>query len=194
MTREIKTDVVIVGGGVGGVAAAIAVAESGLRCVVLEPSAWVGGQLTNQAVPPDENRWVESHGATRSYARFRERVRQHYRDHESLTPAALSAPHLNPGGGWVSRLCCSPRIAHAVLTHMLREASGNGRIEAFTRVHIESVDRDGDTVAAVQLRDDDGQALIVTGSVFLEASETGDLLELGGIEHRLGAEAAQTHD
>ena len=34
---------------------------------------------------------------------------------------------------------------------------------------------------------------IITGAVFLEASETGDLLELGDIEHRLGAEGVNQH-
>lgn len=193
MTREIATEVVIVGGGVGGVAAAIALGESGVRCVVLEPSPWVGGQLTSQAVPPDENRWVETCGSTRSYARFRSLVRQHYVAHESLTPAAAASAHLNPGGGWVSRLCCSPRIAHGVLDHMLLAASGPDRISVLTGFGIASVECVGDRVSAVVAVDAEDNRVVVTGSIFLEASETGDLLELAGLEHRLGAEGIARH-
>jgi hypothetical protein len=193
MNREIATEVVIVGGGVGGIAAAIALGESGVRCVVLEPSAWVGGQLTSQAVPPDENRWVESVGATRSYARFRSLVRSHYRAHESLTPEAMEKDNLNPGGGWVSRLCCSPRIAHGVLERMLREAGAPDRITIMAGFAIESVEHDGDRVKAVVGSDAEGERVVVTGALFLEASESGDVLELGGIEHRVGAEGASEH-
>lgn len=194
MSAEIGTDVVVVGGGVGGVAAAIALGESGVRCVVLEPSDWVGGQLTNQAVPPDENRWVESFGATARYRHFRSMVRDFYRSNESLIEKAQADEHLNPGGGWVSRLCCSPRVAHGVLRSMLRLAGARERMTVLTGFHVESVETHGDRVSAVSGVDDAGNAVVVTGSIFLEASEAGDLLELGAIEHRLGAEGVDEHE
>ncbi|RGC69372.1 FAD dependent oxidoreductase [Micromonospora sp. MW-13] len=58
-TNEGHTDVLVVGGGVGGVgrvAAALAACEGGARVVVVEPCTWIGGQLTSQAVSPDEHR------------------------------------------------------------------------------------------------------------------------------------------
>ncbi|MEL6497117.1 MAG: FAD-dependent oxidoreductase [Planctomycetota bacterium] len=194
MSGEISTDVVIVGGGVGGTAAAIALGEAGVRCVVLEPSPWIGGQLTSQGVPPDENRWVESFGSTRRYRRFRSLVREQYRLHESLTDDALSAQHLNPGGGWVSRLCCSPRIAHRVLRAMIGEAGSGGCVDVFDGFELVGVETDGDRISAVRGVDSEGAERVVAGSLFLEASESGDLLELGAIEHRVGAESAERHD
>lgn len=191
MSREVATQVVIVGGGVGGVAAALALGDAGVRCLVLEPSGWIGGQLTNQAVPADENRWVESFGATRSYARFRSLVRRHYRSHESLTPDAMADDALNPGGGWVSRLCCSPRIAHGVLWSMIADAGD--RITVMTGFDIDAVECDGDRVAAVTGTDGNGERVVITGDVFLEASESGDLLEVGALEHRIGGESSAQH-
>ena len=61
---ERRADVLIVGGGLGGVAAAIAAAGRGLDVVLSEPTDWIGGQLTSQAVPPDEHPWIETHGCT----------------------------------------------------------------------------------------------------------------------------------
>src|SRR5213080_1898225 len=107
-----KVPILILGGGTGGVAAALAIARSGGRCIITEPTDWIGGQLTSQAVPPDENRWIEGDespgffGATASYIDFRSRLRQYYRANRRLTEAARSNPRLNPGNGWVSHICC----------------------------------------------------------------------------------------
>src|SRR5215831_3481186 len=55
--KELAADLVIIGGGLGGCAAALAAARSGLRVILTEETDWIGGQLTAQAVPPDENQW-----------------------------------------------------------------------------------------------------------------------------------------
>src|SRR6266511_359149 len=83
--RSIRADLVVAGGGLGGVAAALAALRSGKRVILTEETDWIGGQLTQQAVPPDEHRWIESHGCTRRYRQYRNLVRQYYRDHYPLT-------------------------------------------------------------------------------------------------------------
>ena len=113
--RELTTDVLVVGAGVGGVAAALAAAELGRRVILTAELDWVGGQLTTQAVPPDEHPWIEECGCTSSYRRFREGVRAYYRRTYPLLHAAHDDPYLNPGQGHVSRLCHEPRAALAVL-------------------------------------------------------------------------------
>ena len=77
--REAQTDILIVGAGVGGVAGALAALKLGKRVILTEETDWIGGQLTSQAVPPDEHPWIESHGCTASYREFRERVCGWYR-------------------------------------------------------------------------------------------------------------------
>lgn len=57
-----KADVVVVGGGVGGCAAALAAARLGKKVIMTEENLWIGGQFTAQAVPPDENPWIEQGG------------------------------------------------------------------------------------------------------------------------------------
>ena len=47
--KDHHTDVLIVGGGVGGVAAALAALRLGRRVTLTEESPWLGGQLTSQA-------------------------------------------------------------------------------------------------------------------------------------------------
>ena len=60
--REIEADVAIIGGGLGGCAAALAALRNGRTVVMTEPTDWIGGQLTQQAVPPDEHPWIEKFG------------------------------------------------------------------------------------------------------------------------------------
>ena len=110
--REMKTDILVVGGGLGGVAAALGALEAGRTVVMSEEYDWIGGQLTSQAVPPDEHSWVEQFGVTRRYRALRNGIRRYYRDHYPLTAASRAWDELNPGAGWVSRLCAEPQRRH----------------------------------------------------------------------------------
>jgi len=76
---ELEADLVIVGGGVGGCAAALAAARNHLRVIMTEETDWIGGQLTQQAVSlPDENEWIETVGGTLSYLNLRKCARDVY--------------------------------------------------------------------------------------------------------------------
>ncbi len=198
MGSTLPVPVLVLGGGVGGVAAALALAKHGIHCVVSEPTGWIGGQLTSQAVPPDENRWVEGvegvSSTTASYQEFRRSVRDWYRTQRNLTPHANKDPLLNPGGGWVSRLCYEPRIGHAVLCDMLAEHVTRGKIRLLLQSEPISAQVEGDRVTSVTLRSTaTGGELTVEPQLILEATETGDLYPLAGIEHTIGAEHRDTH-
>jgi flavin-dependent dehydrogenase len=62
---ELECDVLVVGAGCGGLAAALTAARTGCSVVLTEPTRWVGGQLASQAVLADEHPWIESTGAPR---------------------------------------------------------------------------------------------------------------------------------
>jgi NADPH-dependent 2,4-dienoyl-CoA reductase/sulfur reductase-like enzyme len=116
-------DILIVGGGLGGVAAAPAACRAGRSAILTEETDWIGGQLTAQAVPPDEHPWVERLGVTASYRALRQGIRSYYRQWYPLRSQALALNELNPGAGRVSKLCHEPRVALAVLRAMLARTS-----------------------------------------------------------------------
>src|SRR5699024_2481477 len=89
-----NTEILIVGAGLGGVAAALAAARRGARVVLTEEFDWIGGQSTSQAVPPDEHPWIEDFGCTRSYRAFRDGIRDYYRRAYPLTDAARARADL----------------------------------------------------------------------------------------------------
>ena len=70
-----SADVIIAGGGLGGCAAAIAACRNGLKVIMTEETDWIGGQVSQQGVPPDEHQWIETHGATKLYRDFRNLIR-----------------------------------------------------------------------------------------------------------------------
>ena len=82
--KELFAPVVIVGGSLGGTIAAWSAAKcgNGRKVILLEETDWIGGQLTSQAVPPDEHRWIGEQGCTASYREYRRQVRAYYRNLE----------------------------------------------------------------------------------------------------------------
>ncbi|WP_130441942.1 FAD-dependent oxidoreductase [Kribbella rubisoli] len=184
------TEVLVVGGGLGGVAAALAALRAGRSVVLTEEFDWLGGQLTSQAVPPDEHSWVEQFGVTASYRALRDGIREYYRRHYPLTAASRAMPQLNPGAGYVSKLCHEPRVALAVLEAMLAPYRASHRLQVLQPYRPVAAETDGDRVTAVtvQHRDSDEQ-VTVTAPYILDATETGELLPLTGTEYVTGFEA-----
>jgi len=190
----LRTDVAIIGGGLGACAAAIAAARLGRRVILTEETHWIGGQLTNQAVPPDEHPWIEEFGATVSYRTLRQEIRKYYRAHVPLTAEARTREALNPGNGWVSRLCHDPRVAVAVLHQMMVPHQLSGRLFVMHPHRPISAWTLGDRISGVVVRGLESERdSLIEAPFFIDATPYGDLLELAGVEHVLGAESrAQT--
>src|SRR5438128_762955 len=90
--RETACEVLIVGGGMGGVAAALAAARAGRSVVLAEETDWLGGQMTAQGVSAlDEHRFIETFGGTASYMAMRQAIRDVYRSDYRLQKAVVSS-------------------------------------------------------------------------------------------------------
>lgn len=187
---EMHTDILVVGGGLGGVAAALGACRAGRNVIMTEEFDWIGGQLTSQAVPSDEHTWVEQFGITRSYRKLREGIRRYYRDHYPLTEGARAWGDLNPGAGWVSRICAEPRVSLAVMEAMLMPYRGAGKLKVLQPYRPVAADVEGDTVRSVTVRHrDTGREITISAAYILDATELGDLLPMTGTEYVKGFEA-----
>lgn len=192
--RIINTDIAIIGGSLGGVAAAIAACEAGASVILTEEYAWLGGQATSQGVSAlDEHAHIERCGGTRSYYAFREAIREHYRQTYGVAAMPDGAP-LNPGNGWVSHLCYEPRLAAAVIETMLAPHVAAGKLMILRQhapVAAQFVKNRVVAVRAVSLVT--AQPSTIAARLFLDATDCGDLLPLIGAPYRVGAESrAQT--
>ena len=190
MHREWNSEILIVGASFGGVSAALAAARAGRRVVLTEETGWIGGQATAQGVPLDEHPWIERYGSSESYRQFRRNVREYYRRNYPLTEQSRADRAFNPGAGWVSALCFEPKVGRAVLDEMLAPYLSAGRILLVLHHRPVAVQADGDLIRAVTLQSTGtGELLTVAADYVLDATDLGELLELGKIEHVIGAEA-----
>lgn len=188
--NELKADLVIIGGGFGGCATALAACRNGLRVIITEETDWIGGQSSQQGVPPDEHPWIETHGAPASYRAYREGIRDFYRRFYPLTEVARNNPKLNPGSGGVSRICHEPAISVEVLMQMLMPYIGMGHLQILLNHRIVSADTQSDEVCAVTVENRfNKDNVVLTAPYFVDATELGDLLPLTGTEYVTGAEA-----
>src|SRR5664279_2329181 len=189
-SQELNADVVICGGGLGGCAAGLAALRNNLTVILTEETDWIGGQLTQQSVPPDEHQRIETHGATKLYRDFRTSIRQYYKSNYSLTDAARSDKYLNPGDGSVSKLCHEPRVALAVLLEMLAPFISSGKLILLTEYKIISAEFSGDTIHALKaFNQHEDKSVILIAPYFIDATELGDLLPLTGTEFISGSES-----
>jgi hypothetical protein len=193
MNDRIDTDIAVIGASLGGVLAAWQAASAGSAVVLTAEFDWIGGQLTSQGVPPDEHRLIEHGGASRSYLAMREALRSHYLEQPGFVDNSVMTEGCNPGDGWVSRLCVEPAVAAAYLEDLLAPLAANGslRIVRGARPVAASCAQDGAAkrVTAVTLRGADGALTTIAARWFLDATDTGALIDLAGLPSRLGKEA-----
>ncbi|MCB1161694.1 MAG: FAD-dependent oxidoreductase [Candidatus Krumholzibacteriia bacterium] len=185
---SIAVDVYIAGGGLGGCAAALAACDAGLRVLLSEETRWLGGQATAEGVSAlDENYWVETSGATRSYQRFRALIRDHYRPLCRATPPPA---RLNPGNCWASALAFEPAVGVAALDSLLAPHCASGALSILRRWKPYRAEVAGARVVAVDLVQLDSAARCrVRSAYYLDATALGDLLPLVGAHYTVGAES-----
>jgi hypothetical protein len=188
---EHECDVLVVGGGTGGVAAAIAASRLGMRTIMLEETDWIGGQLTTQGVSAlDEHDFIESFGGTATYYRLRERIRDHYR---RTYPGARDITDLNPGTSWVTHLAFEPRVALAVLWDLMRGPGGSSAVRVELRTKVVAADVRGDQIQGVVAFNFESRSYArYRFKRVVDATEQGDLLVHCGAELSVGAETRET--
>ncbi len=186
----LEADAAVIGGGLGGFAATLALLRNNKTVILTEETDWIGGQLTQQGVPPDENPWIEFTGSTQTYRDFRNAIRDFYRQHYPLTEEAKKNPLLNPGDGAVSKLCHEPRVALAVLSNMLAPYISSKKLILLLNHKVLSAEVNGDLVKSVLIKNLlNNKNTKLIAPYFVDATELGDLLPLTGAEFVTGTES-----
>jgi hypothetical protein len=161
----LQTDVLVVGGGTGGTAAAIQAARRGAKTILVSEFFWLGGMLTSAGVSaPDGNELAAFQ--TGIWGAF-------LRELEKRQPEGLDH-------GWVSFFTYDPRIGAEIFADWVKELPNLHWIAGQTP---EAVLKRGDRITGVRFQNFEIQAQIV-----LDGTELGDLLDIGEVSHRWGWE------
>lgn len=174
-------EVLVYGATPAGIAAAIAAADDGQRVTLIEPTARIGGLVTNGLSHTDFHSFESLTGA---FLDFSQRVEKHY--HETYGPDApqVAASFRGTFG--------EPKVNLAIFQQMLAERKG---LVLATELRLTSVQLNaaGTRIASATFADQDGKPAIQTADVFIDATYEGDLLALAGVPWHAGREGKETY-
>ncbi len=167
MRQTLTTDVLVVGGGTGGTAAAIQSVRRGVQTILVSEFPWLGGMLTAAGVPvPDGNELAAFQ--TGIWGAFLRELQQ--RQLEGLDHA------------WVSFFSYDPQVGAQIFADWVNETN----LQWISDQLPLAVLKQGECVTGVEFEDYTIQAKIT-----LDGTELGDLLALAEIPHRWGWDQAQ---
>ncbi|MEG3968287.1 FAD-dependent oxidoreductase [Microcoleus sp. T2B6] len=165
MSPTLKADVLVVGGGTGGTAAAVQAARRGAKTILVSEFPWLGGMLTSAGVSaPDGNELAAFQ--TGLWGAFLRELQQR-----------------QPGGldwGWVSFFTYDPRTGAEIFADWVKCLPNLHWISGQTA---QDVLREESRISGVRFAD-----FTVSAKITLDATELGDLLALAEVGHRWGWE------
>ncbi|MGF1540806.1 MAG: FAD-dependent oxidoreductase [Pleurocapsa sp.] len=163
--QQINTDVLVVGGGTGGTAAAIQAARRGVNTVLVSEFSWLGGMLTAAGVcAPDGNELMA--WQTGLWGAYLRELRQR-----------------QPGGldhGWVSLFTYHPHIGKAIFRDWVTAIPNLQWIWGYQPL---AAIKQGDRLIGVRFTD-----FLIKAKIIIDGTELGDLLALADLPHRWGWE------
>ena len=181
-------DIAIIGGGLGGISAAIASARNGKKVFLSEETYMIGGQVTSQAVPPDEHPYIEKYGRTDLYHEYRQLVRRYYKDYYPVN--IKDSDKINPGNAWVSEISHEPVVSWRVLQSMLHPYIVAGLIDLHLDTRPIAAHVEADEIQFVVMENKE-RTFEVQAKYYLDATELGDLLPLTNTEYVTGSESKE---
>jgi hypothetical protein len=188
--KTVKSQIIICGASLGGTLAAYSSAKEGKDVVLLESTKWIGGQLTSQAVPPDEHPWIEDQGCTKTYREYREKVRDHFRALDGFSEEVKKERFFCPGASEVSFVAHPPKLALSILKEMLAPYVTAGNLKIYTEAKLLECITEGDDILGV-IYEISGEQIRFEGEYYLDGTDIGDLIKLSGAEYRVGAESRE---
>ena len=159
--RTEECELLVVGGGLSGVAASYEALLAGKTVCMTEITDWVGGQISSQGTSALDERTTQRSQLffPKGYLEFRERIAEYYNG-------------LNPGDCWVSESCFLPRDAHQVMWEQLQDAEkrGNGTLKWFPATVVKDL-----TIEAVP---EEGTSKQITSAIAIQHSPRSEYLPL----------------
>lgn len=168
--EERRFDVVIVGAGSGGCAAAIQAARMGMSVALIEESDWLGGQMTGAGVSTMDDK---ARTRTGIYLEFITKIREFY---------SSSKTNVNICYWGGDTIAFEPWVGQKILRDMLREA---GLVTIVLKAKPVSLNIVENKIIS-SIFSVDGKETYFSAKIFIDATECGDLIAMSGARYRAG--------
>ena len=170
--EQIKKDIVVVGGGPGGLAAAVTAAREGASVLLVERNGYLGGQL-GSGLPFlafwDKKRRQVIGGFAQEFVDRLQEAGASYG--HAYCPHHLSTTLIHP---FYSRILCF---------EMVKEAG----VELLMHCELSGVKRSGNRIESIIVTGK-GQPIEIKADIFIDGTGDGDLAAMGGAECEKGNE------
>jgi hypothetical protein len=167
--RTIDTDVLVVGGSTGGIAAGIQCARMGVRTIIIEQTTWLGGMLTAAGVSCTDGNDELPGGM---WQEFREALYTHYGTRNLFT-------------GWVSETCFEPHVGDSIFKAW---AAQEKKLSVEYGWYFEKVIKKGNEVKGAVFINKKGELLTVTARITVDGTDLGDVFAAAGAGYDIGME------
>ena len=166
-------DIIIAGGGTGGISAAIQAARMGASVLVVESSTWIGGQATAAGVSTMDDMSRQKSGI---YLEFIDRIKSYYDSRGKSMGTCY----------WDSRsLAFEPHIGQEAFISMINEARRRGTLEFLMNSEITGVAKTKNAVSSVTVKTPSGSRNY-SCKILIDATEYGDVIPLTNTPYRAG--------
>ncbi len=166
--RSFQTDVLVIGGGAGGTAAAIQSARLSVKTILIEPTQMLGGMLTAAGVScTDGNDQLPSG----FWEEFRQALYKHYGQNK-----------LN--SGWVSNTNFEPHVGDSIFKALARKEK---KLTVHFGFRFENILKDGNKVTGATFSNTDNSVVLkIKAKVVIDATELGDVVAAAGAGYDVG--------
>lgn len=166
-----RIDILIVGGGASGCAAAIQAGKLQAKVILVEEGTWLGGMLTSSGVSAIDGNHNLPSGI---WGEFRERIYKHYGGAQNVST------------GWVSNTLFEPHIGNKIFKEWIREFSS---VNAMFETSVKKIQWNQNVWSVDLIRH--GKVASLTAKFIIDATELGDVSAQLGYPYFIGMDDQQ---
>lgn len=167
--RGERYDVVVVGGGTSGVCAAVESARLGAGTLLIDPTPWLGGMLTQAGVSCTDGNFKLPSGL---WGDFQQELVRHYGSFEALAT------------GWVSMIQFEPSVGNAIFQKWVKAEK---RLTYKPNATFKGLKRLDEGWEVTYLKE--GKTQTATCAYVIDGTELGDVAKAAGLKYRIGLDA-----
>ena len=168
----LRTEILVLGGGTGGTAAAIQAARMGRKVILTEATTWLGGMLTAAGVSAVDG---NHHLPSGLWAEFRNALYKKYGGEKQVST------------GWVSNTLFEPHIGDSIFKNMAQQLPSLTVLYQY--LPIKAIVKGQQVEGAVVRNMSNNRQTVILSQQIIDATELGDFLAMAKVPYNIGMEA-----